>query len=435
MVKIILILIILNVSDLYSQSGWFHQKTGTQNRLSNVFFLNENTGWAAGDSGTIIRTVNGGADWDLQISNTNIALEKIAFTDSLNGTAIGTYYEYNPWCFDFIIRLTTSDGGNTWIIAEQGYSTMLMDFSYSENVFFASFEGTDCWQTIGAVSKSTDSGLNWTSVNQGFGGYAYKSAHFINTHTGWALGYKATDFGLRVYHLIKTTSGGADWDYIRQDTGYNYLSYWGSKIRFINQNTGYLMGNNYRNLKKTTDGGYTWYQTDSNITSGKSDYCFINPDTGWIIGGGTIIRTNDGGNSWSSQNSGVTGGLHSIFFVNENVGFIAGNNGLMLKTYTGGLTNLNTAEQYFPADFELYQNYPNPFNPATIISFSLPHGSYVNLKVFDAAGRKIKELINEYRQRGSYEVKFDGIDFASGVYFYRLAADDYSAVRRMILLK
>jgi len=430
----IIIFLLLNASVLYSQSGWILQETGTQYRLRHVFFINKNTGWAAGDSGTIIRTVNGGADWELQISNTTKHLQIIAFTDSLNGTAIGTYYEYNPWCFNFIVRLITSDGGDTWIIAQQGYSALLMDFTYSENVFVASYEGTDCWQTIGAVIKSTNSGLNWTSVNQGFGGYAYKSAHFINTQTGWALGYKATDYGLRVYHLIKTTSGGTDWNYIRQDTGYNYLSYWGSKMRFLNENTGYLMGN-YRNLKKTTDGGFTWNQTDSIITNAKSDYCFINPDTGWIIGGASILRTNDGGHNWSSQNSGVPGGLNSIFFVNENVGYIAGNNGLMLKTYTGGLTNLNTAEQFIPPDFELYQNYPNPFNPSTTISFSLPQASYVKLKVFDAAGKEIQELINEYRQRGNYEVKFDGRDFASGVFYYRLVAGEYSDTKRMLLLK
>jgi len=435
MYRSIILLLLLNASVLYSQSGWIHQETGTQYRLRHVFFINKNTGWAAGDSGTIIRTVNGGADWDLQISNTTKALQKIAFTDSLNGTAIGNYYEYNPWCFNHIVMLITSNGGNTWTVYYQGYSNTLMDFTVAGNNFYTTYEGSDCWQTIGGVSITTNSGLNWTSITPGFGGYAFISAHFLNSNTGYALGYKMTDYGLRVFHLIKTTSGGADWEYIRLDSGYNFINFWGSKMRFLNENTGYLMGSNYRNLKKTTDGGFTWNHTDSIITNAKFDYTFINPDTGWIIGGASILRTNDGGQNWSAQNSGVTGGLNSIYFVNENVGYIAGNNGLMLKTYTGGLTNLNTAEQFIPKEYTLHQNYPNPFNPSTTISFSLPHSSYVNLKVFDAAGREIKELFNEYRQRGSYEVKFDGRDFASGVYYYKLEAGEYSDTKRMLLLK
>ncbi|MBK8982941.1 MAG: T9SS type A sorting domain-containing protein [Ignavibacteria bacterium] len=95
----------------------------------------------------------------------------------------------------------------------------------------------------------------------------------------------------------------------------------------------------------------------------------------------------------------------------------------------------NEIQNTQPESFVLSQNFPNPFNPVTTISFSLPQASYVVLKVFDAAGKEIKELINEYRQRGSYEVKFDGSDLPSGIYFYRLAADDFTAVRRMILLK
>jgi len=436
MKKYILISIFFCTSTLlYSQNGWQILQTDTQHNLSDIHFINENTGWAVGDSGTILKTINGGKDWVHQVSNTLKPLHAIIFSDSLNGSAVGNYYEYNPWCFNNTVRLVTSNGGNTWTVAHIGYSSMIMDVTNFENNFYISYEGSDCWATIGSVVRSTNSGIDWQAITSGFAGHAFRSVCFLNLNTGWAVGNRSTDYGIRIHMLIKTTNAGLNWEYIQRDTTYAYLPYWGKKLRFLNESTGYILSESYRNLKKTTDGGLTWNQTDSNFTSGTSDYFFTSPDTGWSIKGNSIIKTTDGGNNWSLQNSGVTNYLRSVYFVNENLGYVTGSNGLILKTVTGGITNLDTSEQFLPKEYSLHQNYPNPFNPLTTISFSLPHPSYVKLEVFDAAGREIKELINERRQTGSYEIKFNGGDFASGIYFYRLAADDFIAVRRMILLK
>ena len=93
-------------------------------------------------------------------------------------------------------------------------------------------------------------------------------------------------------------------------------------------------------------------------------------------------------------------------------------------------------------DFNLFQNYPNPFNPKTKISFSIPKGSFVTLKVFDITGREVKTLINEYKQSGSYETEFDaslsarqGNAMSSGVYYYKLETGDNSEIKKMILVK
>ncbi|MHB9040571.1 MAG: T9SS type A sorting domain-containing protein [Melioribacteraceae bacterium] len=96
-----------------------------------------------------------------------------------------------------------------------------------------------------------------------------------------------------------------------------------------------------------------------------------------------------------------------------------------------------------PFSFQLSQNYPNPFNPTTIIRFSIPtvvklHATslqYVTLKVFDTLGNKIVTLVNEEKQPGSYEVIFDGSNFASGVYFYTLTAGNFSQTKKLLLIK
>ncbi|HWQ82490.1 MAG TPA: C25 family cysteine peptidase [Ignavibacteria bacterium] len=88
-----------------------------------------------------------------------------------------------------------------------------------------------------------------------------------------------------------------------------------------------------------------------------------------------------------------------------------------------------------PDKFELSQNYPNPFNPMTKINFALPKQGLVTLKIYDVLGREIKTLVNEVKQAGSYSVDFNGAEFSSGVYFYKLTSGDFVDIKRMILVK
>jgi hypothetical protein len=88
-----------------------------------------------------------------------------------------------------------------------------------------------------------------------------------------------------------------------------------------------------------------------------------------------------------------------------------------------------------PAGFEMSQNYPNPFNPTTKISYTVPQASDVTLKVYDSMGREVATLVDGYKAASSYEVKFDGANLASGVYFYTLEAKDFKTTNKMMLLK
>ena len=88
-----------------------------------------------------------------------------------------------------------------------------------------------------------------------------------------------------------------------------------------------------------------------------------------------------------------------------------------------------------PVDYYLYSNYPNPFNPSTKIKIDIPKASYVKLIVYDVLGREIKTLVNEKMNAGRYEVNWDGSNYPSGVYFYRMLAGDFIAIKKMVLLK
>jgi hypothetical protein len=93
-----------------------------------------------------------------------------------------------------------------------------------------------------------------------------------------------------------------------------------------------------------------------------------------------------------------------------------------------------------PDKFELYQNYPNPFNPSTEIGFALPQTANVRLEIFNIMGQRVKQLADRQMEAGVHTILWDGRDaagnaVASGVYFYRIDAGQYTASRKMLLLK
>ena len=83
----------------------------------------------------------------------------------------------------------------------------------------------------------------------------------------------------------------------------------------------------------------------------------------------------------------------------------------------------------------LLENYPNPFNPTTTIAYQIPTDGHVAIKVFDILGRDVTTLVDEFKPAGSYTVQFDASRLASGIYFYSIHAGEYTALKKMLLLK
>jgi hypothetical protein len=88
-----------------------------------------------------------------------------------------------------------------------------------------------------------------------------------------------------------------------------------------------------------------------------------------------------------------------------------------------------------PKKFSLSQNYPNPFNPATKIDFDIPYDCNVSIKIYDISGREIKNLLNEKKTAGYYTLDFNAGNISSGVCFYRIVADNFKEVKKMLVIK
>ena len=104
------------------------------------------------------------------------------------------------------------------------------------------------------------------------------------------------------------------------------------------------------------------------------------------------------------------------------------------------VTDIHESIDQLPKEFSLKQNYPNPFNPSTIIEYTVPNVvdakfASTTLKVYDILGREVKVLVNKYQQPGNYKFEFNGSGLCSGMYFYKLEVENFSEVKKMMLLK
>ena len=102
---------------------------------------------------------------------------------------------------------------------------------------------------------------------------------------------------------------------------------------------------------------------------------------------------------------------------------------------TGILVGIENTNSEIPKEFALYQNYPNPFNPSTRIQFSVPHSSYVSLRVYNLMGQEVATLVSRELTPGKYNTQWFADQEASGIYFYRLEAGSFAETKKLILLR
>jgi hypothetical protein len=98
-------------------------------------------------------------------------------------------------------------------------------------------------------------------------------------------------------------------------------------------------------------------------------------------------------------------------------------------------TSTSENREGIPGNYALDQNYPNPFNPATVINYQLADGANVKLSVYNTLGEEVTVLVNEYKNAGYYSVNFNAAGLSSGIYLYKISANDFYQVNKMLLLR
>lgn len=108
---------------------------------------------------------------------------------------------------------------------------------------------------------------------------------------------------------------------------------------------------------------------------------------------------------------------------------------IMNGTYCGLPTGVISTYVELPEEFMLYNNYPNPFNPVTHIKFDIPKQSNTKLILYDIIGREVARLVDKNLPAGAYTVIYNASALSSGTYFYKIITDEYTDIKKMILVK
>ncbi|KAA0222370.1 T9SS C-terminal target domain-containing protein [candidate division KSB1 bacterium] len=347
--------------------------------------------------------------------------------------------------FDTVSLYRTTDAGVTWSSYQNGFGGAFSEtvlaierHPHQPNILFAT------GATV--VAKSLDRGRSWQISHGNWGGLA-TGVNFITIDANdskiiWVGGQNSIEEAF----LWKSEDAGAtwrEWPRIVDDvsTGKTVV------IHPHDSKTVYAGLESY--ILRTTDGGETWkeiFAEDGRFFFGIA----INPVRPGRIYTASWFKTSDpqplivyisddAGENWREvhEKTAQFGGVWDLLHVNE---------GMIDKLYLGlnkggvyeFVTEVTTEVDDDPAivsTFKLEQNYPNPFNPETVISFSLPRAGLATLKIYDALGREVATLTNHMMAAGEHQIRWRSSGLASGVYFYRLQAGNFSAVKKMLMLQ
>jgi len=237
--------------------------------------------------------------------------------------------------------------------------------------------------------------------------------------------------------LLVTTDNGANWS---SQTGFGYVT--DLVVDFANDDICYASlggATPDKHVYKTTNGGVNWFSISGNLPDiGHNSIALRQTSPRMIFVGtdlGVFKSTNEGAN-WVSFNSGFPNvEVYDMKYKEGPQILLAATHGRGCFTFDVGSTVGISGSNNIPGKFHLSQNYPNPFNPVTRIKYELESPGFVTLKVYNALGSEVANLVDKRQSAGKYEISFDGKSLPSGVYFYRISSGEFSEVKSMMLIK
>jgi photosystem II stability/assembly factor-like uncharacterized protein len=438
------------------------------------------TAWVTGTVGgtadvSIWKTTDGGTTWVSQYNNPTGFGDAVRFFDANNGVYFG---DPDPWPSGNWELLTTSNSGTNWnrvprtnfppadsVNEEYGAACAIEIFG--NTVWFGAYSAVA--GTPNRIYKSTNKGLNWT-----VSGYNPISGTSGSHFMAFSSATNGVDLSLSGSRAV-TTDGGATWT-VTPGSPQAY--------RFVTNIPGFnsFIGVGSAGLAiYSNDAGSTW----TTMTSGTTVDLYTvdaTANAAWAAGNsGTILRlygapvpveltsfaasvsdrnvtlnwataTEINNRGFEVQRKSSTGDFVSVAFIDgrgtiqqpQSYTYIDKNVEFGKYTYRLKQVDFNGLFSYsdpievdarIPAKFGLNQNYPNPFNPTTTISYEIAKETVVSLKVYDVIGNEIATLVNETKAPGTYDVIFDASKLSNGVYLYKIHAGNFTATKKLILIK
>ncbi len=421
MKRLILIIVAICSGHFSIAQSWFVQNSGTDSTLDDVYFVNNDIGYACGWN-TVLKTTDGGTNWlPLTTGFANYYLN-VRFINADTGFVSG---------FVSGVILKTTDGGSTWsnigpnITDKKTYGTWFL--SADTGLIAMGDYNPPIYPTMcnSKILKTHNGGATWDTV--------YSSALWISyfsfpTHS---VGYATRNDG----HVLKTTDGGDTWSVLDSLT-----HFWMSGVSFLNSDTGFVgaggcnSGAALGEIWKTTDAGTNWLPVFSSVSSdsinGGYRLFLVNANTTYNLGGsydctgvgGKLFKSTDGGSNWNKEIT-PRDSIMSMYFTSETNGYAVGSNGGIIKYgYPPSEVNSLIGSQFGFA-------YPNPATSVLNITAAATDLAATTVVVYSMVGT---EFDVKCTFTTANKILLDIGDLPSGLYFYKIRNSSNTATHRFI---
>lgn len=362
----------------------------------------------------------------------------------------------------------STDFGSTWTTISSNFGPISapcdIEVFPDTNIILIGDNGT-------GIFKSTNYGLTWTQTYNTSGEIPTVAVDPINPGVAWATKWSGGG------GLLKSTDYGSTWTLIPLFSGTNM---WGVHVNPLDGNEVYAACYSCGTTWRTKNGGTTWITMS--IASSDYQVHIVDSMTVFAAQGNGFYKLNspffvpvelasftasvDDNNvtlSWITASELNNSGFEvERSFDKENyekVTFVSGNGTTTETNYYSFRLNERFSQTVYyrlkqidydgsfeysnfievtgttPNSFSLEQNFPNPFNPTTKINFTLPVESNVKINVYNLLGQKIAEIVNSKFNSGKHSIEFNGANLASGIYIYKIDAEEFTDIKKMQILK
>jgi len=407
--SLLLLFFVLNSNLCFSQLGWHQCNTpaSSQGRIDDLFMINTQIGYSCRSDGSILKTTDGGENWQKIAQNSTVYCRSIEFIDANRGF-VGAFP--NPGVTTNILRRTI-DGGINWVDISSALPTKALKgicglAVADQNTIYG---GGNWYEDSGYIIKSIDAGNTWSLIDMSQYASSIIDLFFINKDTGFATG--KSNLPLEEATILYTTNGGIDWKIVYQGIPYNQYCW---KIQRLTPRIYFASIEDIPSTDKTRilrslDGGITWKSiiiSDSYVRI--QGVGFLTPMLGWAGGANDkSFETKDGGKTWSIISSCPS--MNRVFRVNDTLILASG---AQVWKYKSGTLYPTVPEKSFAS----INCAPNPVSNVLTINVALEHDTHLSLMLCDASGRRVKVLDNTDRPRGSYQFYLDVKTLQGGIY-------------------
>jgi photosystem II stability/assembly factor-like uncharacterized protein len=361
-----------------AQTGWSVLDIPASGRYDDAYFINADTGWAAGGpNGWIRRTVNAGQSWTLQFTSPYY-LRSIEFLNADTGFAgslSGRLYR-------------TTDGGSSWSNIAGSMAPPPLGICGLAAAGGTTIHACGLWAAPAYVYSSADAGSTWSYTDLSGLATRLVDIHFTHPDTGFATG--TADPAVNGGVILRTTDGGATWNVVHQTNTLTDIVW---KIQRLTAQLWYASiysepTNDDTRMLRSADGGITWEQV---LVSDEYTYVeaigFIDPLRGWTGGGDQLWETIDGGATWTEI---ILGDSYNRFFkVNDSTAYLTGQK---VYKYQGDLTTQVSTEAAIPRSHTLRVT-PNPSDGRIEVEVMLDRRTIADLRIVNASGSTVRQLL------------------------------------------